>query len=457
MSTTLLLSIAVISVILLLLLVIKAKVHPFVALLVASLFVAVTTDIPAENIMKVIIGGLGGLLGSIAIIIVFGAMLGAIIEASGGADSLASRFTQRLGIKRAVAALTMVAFILGLPVFFDVGFIIVVPLIYGFAKVARVSPLKFGLPMAGVMLLVHVSVPTHPGPAAAASLLNADMGWLMMLGIGISVPVGMLGYFVAKKLNTKKYALSVEVLEQLQLAEDVDGKKSGQASQSSASAPPGSLLIASLIVTPIILIMLGTLLPPYLAEGGWLRGVMSVIGTPAIALLIALALASWLIGIRRGWSKEKLETITNGAIGNAAGVILVSGAGGAFGKVLVESGVGKALAESMQTVHLPIIPAAFILSLLLRASQGSATVAIVTTCGLLSTAVSGLSDIHLVLVALAACFGGLGLSHVNDSGFWVVTRFLGLSVADGLKTWTVLTTVMGLAGFAIVWLCWLMI
>ena len=448
MSTALLLAIATASIVILLLLVIKAKVHPFVALLIVSLLVAIATGIPAEKIMETIITGMGGLLGHITIIIVLGAMLGAIIEASGGAESLAQRFSKTLGLKRTVAALTMAAFILGIPVFFEVGFIIVIPLIYGFTKVARVSPLKFGLPMAGVMLTVHVALPTHPGAAAAAGILHTDMGWLMMLGIAISIPVGIIGYYVAKVMNRRHYHLSVEVLEQLQMA-----KPEGQENKHEP-APPGALTISGLIVVPIVLIVLGTLSHTLLAEGSLLRNVMTVIGTPPIALLIALGLAAWLLGVRRGWSKDKLEDLTGRAIPTSASVILVAGAGGAFGKVLVESGVGKALAVTLETLHLPLVPAAFILSLALRASQGSATVAILTTSGLLSQAVTGVTDMQRVLVTLAACFGGLGLSHVNDAGFWVVTRYLGLSVADGLRTWTVLTTIMGLSGFVLTWLAW---
>ena len=448
MSTALLLAIATASIVILLLLVIKAKVHPFVALLIVSLLVAIATGIPAEKIMETIITGMGGLLGHITIIIVLGAMLGAIIEASGGAESLAQRFSKTLGLKRTVAALTMAAFILGIPVFFEVGFIIVIPLIYGFTKVARVSPLKFGLPMAGVMLTVHVALPTHPGAAAAAGILHTDMGWLMMLGIAISVPVGIIGYYVAKVMNRRHYHLSVEVLEQLQMAKPEGQEKKHE------PAPPGALTISGLIVVPIVLIVLGTLSHTLLAEGSLLRNVMTVIGTPPIALLIALGLAAWLLGVRRGWSKDKLEDLTGRAIPTSASVILVAGAGGAFGKVLVESGVGKALAVTLETLHLPLVPAAFILSLALRASQGSATVAILTTSGLLTQAVTGVTDMQRVLVTLAACFGGLGLSHVNDAGFWVVTRYLGLSVADGLRTWTVLTTIMGLSGFVLTWLAW---
>ncbi|MBD8251272.1 GntP family transporter [Pantoea agglomerans] len=448
MSTALLLAIATASIVILLLLVIKAKVHPFVALLIVSLLVAIATGIPAEKIMETIITGMGGLLGHITIIIVLGAMLGAIIEASGGAESLAQRFSKTLGLKRTVAALTMAAFILGIPVFFEVGFIIVIPLIYGFTKVARVSPLKFGLPMAGVMLTVHVALPTHPGAAAAAGILHTDMGWLMILGIVISVPVGIIGYYVAKFMNRRHYPLSVEVLEQLQMAKPEGQEKKNE------PAPPGALTISGLIVVPIVLIVLGTLSHTLLAEGSLLRSVMTVIGTPPIALLIALGLAAWLLGVRRGWSKDKLEDLTGRAIPTSASVILVAGAGGAFGKVLVESGVGKALAVTLETLHLPLVPAAFILSLALRASQGSATVAILTTSGLLTQAVTGVTDMQRVLVTLAACFGGLGLSHVNDAGFWVVTRYLGLSVADGLRTWTVLTTLMGLSCFALTWLAW---
>lgn len=448
MSTALLLAIATASIVILLLLVIKAKVHPFVALLIVSLLVAIATGIPAEKIMETIITGMGGLLGHITIIIVLGAMLGAIIEASGSAESLAQRFSKTLGLKRTVAALTMAAFILGIPVFFEVGFIIVIPLIYGFTKVARVSPLKFGLPMAGVMLTVHVALPTHPGAAAAAGILHTDMGWLMILGIAISVPVGIIGYYIAKFMNRRHYPLSVEVLEQLQMAKPEGQEKKNE------PAPPGALTISGLIVVPIVLIVLGTLSHTLLAEGSLLRSMMTVIGTPPIALLIALGLAAWLLGVRRGWSKDKLEDLTGRAIPTSASVILVAGAGGAFGKVLVESGVGKALAVTLETLHLPLVPAAFILSLALRASQGSATVAILTTSGLLTQAVTGVTDMQRVLVTLAACFGGLGLSHVNDAGFWVVTRYLGLSVADGLRTWTVLTTLMGLSGFALTWLAW---
>ena len=434
MSTITLLCIALAGVIMLLLLVIKAKVQPFVALLLVSLLVALAAGIPAGEVGKVMIAGMGGVLGSVTIIIGLGAMLGRMIEHSGGAESLANYFSRKLGDKRTIAALTLAAFFLGIPVFFDVGFIILAPIIYGFAKVAKISPLKFGLPVAGIMLTVHVAVPPHPGPVAAAGLLHADIGWLT--------------------INKRQYAMSVEVLEQMQLA---PASEEGATKLSDKINPPGVALVTSLIVIPIAIIMAGTVSATLMPPSHPLLGTLQLIGSPMVALMIALVLAFWLLALRRGWSLQHTSDIMGSALPTAAVVILVTGAGGVFGKVLVESGVGKALANMLQMIDLPLLPAAFIISLALRASQGSATVAILTTGGLLSEAVMGLNPIQCVLVTLAACFGGLGASHINDSGFWIVTKYLGLSVADGLKTWTVLTTILGFTGFLITWCVWLVI
>ncbi|MCK3483994.1 GntP family transporter [Escherichia coli] len=454
MSTITLLCIALAGVIMLLLLVIKAKIQPFVALLLVSLLVALAAGIPAGEVGKVMIAGMGGVLGSVTIIIGLGAMLGRMIEHSGGAESLANYFSRKLGDKRTIAALTLAAFFLGIPVFFDVGFIILAPIIYGFAKVAKISPLKFGLPVAGIMLTVHVAVPPHPGPVAAAGLLHADIGWLTIIGIAISIPVGVVGYFAAKIINKRQYAMSVEVLEQMQLA---PASEEGATKLSDKINPPGVALVTSLIVIPIAIIMAGTVSATLMPPSHPLLGTLQLIGSPMIALMIALVLAFWLLALRRGWSLQHTSDIMGSALPTAAVVILVTGARGVFGKVLVESGVGKALANMLQMIDLPLLPAAFIISLALRASQGSATVAILTTGGLLSEAVMGLNPIQCVLVTLAACFGGLGASHINDSGFWIVTKYLGLSVADGLKTWTVLTTILGFTGFLITWCVWAVI
>lgn len=248
--------------------------------------------------------------------------------------------------------------------------------------------------------------------------------------------------------------MSVEVLEQMQLA---PASEEGATKLSDKINPPGVALVTSLIVIPIAIIMAGTVSATLMPPSHPLLGTLQLIGSPMVALMIALVLAFWLLALRRGWSLQHTSDIMGSALPTAAVVILVTGAGGVFGKVLVESGVGKALANMLQMIDLPLLPAAFIISLALRASQGSATVAILTTGGLLSEAVMGLNPIQCVLVTLAAWLGGLGASHINDSGFWIVTKYLGLSVADGLKTWTVLTTILGFTGFLITWCVWLVI
>ena len=207
------------------------------------------------------------------------------------------------------------------------------------------------------------------------------------------------------------------------------------------------------------MIMVGTVGAVILPKGSSAADIAAFVGAPLIALLTALGLAYYFLGIRRGWSSQHTGEVMDSALAPTAIVILVTGAGGVFGKVLTVSGIGKALAEGLQSVGLPLIVMAFILAAVLRASQGSATVAIITTAGLLAASVAdgGYSPVQTALILVAIGFGAFGLSHVNDSGFWIVTRYLGLSVADGLRTWTVLTTILGLAGFALTFLVWILV
>ncbi len=224
-------------------------------------------------------------------------------------------------------------------------------------------------------------------------------------------------------------------------------------------APPSAAMILTLILTPLVMIGLGTTAATVLPAGSPARDILGFIGAPIFALLVTVLLAGFFLGIRRGWSSAHISEVFESALPPAAIVILVTGAGGAFARILTESGIGRALADTLLATGLPIIVLAFLVSLALRAAQGSATVAILTTAGLMSEAVlsGGYSPIQIVVITLAIAFGALGLSHVNDSGFWVVTRYLGLEVGAGLRTWTVLTTVLGLAGFAMTFLVWLLV
>ncbi len=476
METPVLLAIAAAGIGLLLLLIIKFKVQAFVALLLVSLFVAIAAQIPLATIpatedtperlgvIAVMISGMGGTLGTVAVLVALGAMLGKLIEVSGGAASLAGRFTSLLGPKRVSAALTGAALLLAIPVFFDVGFIILVPIIYGFCTIAGVNPVKFGLPVAGIMLAVHVAVPPHPGIVGGAALLGADLGWVTILGLAVSLPLGVLAHFVSKWLNRREYTMLTATAEQFRAfsattRDNVVGGTSGSTrtgTLTKTEAPPTAGTILTLILVPLALIMSGTIASTVLPADHALRPLFALIGAPIFALLVAVVLAYFLLAVRRGWTLAHTGDVMEAALPPAAIVILVTGAGGVFAKVLTESGVGSALSTTLTATGLPILLLGFVISLVLRASQGSATVAILTTAGLVAgTVASGdYTVIQIALIALAIAFGALGLSHVNDSGFWVVTRYLGLSVADGLRTWTVLTTVLGVAGFVLVSLLW---
>lgn len=454
MSTPALLGIAAAGIALLLLLIIRFQVHAFIAMMLVSFLVALAAGLPIGDIIPTLISGMGGTLGSVAILVALGAMLGRMIEVSGGAGSMAQRFTQLLGPTRVPAALTAAALVLSIPVFFDVGFIILVPIIYGFCKAAKVDPVKFGLPVAGIMLAVHVVVPPHPGIVGGATVLQADIGWITLIGLAICVVLAVVSQYVSTFLNRKRYEMLPTTAAQFE-AFDAGALKLAPGTL----AAPGVGVVLTLILVPLLLIMLGTTGATLLPKGDPMRHVLGFIGSPIFALMVAIGLAFWLIARQQGWSKERTNEVMESALPPAATVILVTGAGGVFAKVLTATGIGAALSSSITAAHLPLILAGFVISLALRAAQGSATVAILTTCGLLAQAVTagGYSAVQVALLTVAIGFGGLGLSHVNDSGFWIVTRYLGLSVADGLRSWTVLTTVLGVAGFLMTAALWALV
>jgi len=455
MGTTALLIIALIAVAVLLILVIKVEVPAFVSLLLVSMGTALATGVPLANVVPVMVAGMGKVLGSVAIVVGLGSMLGRLIEVSGGADHLARRFSEVLGSGRVVAALTAAAFILGIPVFFDVAFIILAPIVFGFAKVDKIHPMKIALPVGAVLLTVHVALPPHPGPVAAAALLNADVGLVTVVGLVICAIVGVVGFFAAKLFDVDKLVLGSSPATEA-ITEDAP---SADASAETKDTVPSAAMVVMLILLPILLIMIGSVAVTVLPKGHPVLPFTSFLGAPATALLVGLVVAYLLIGNKARWGKKERGVIADSALPIVAIIIFVTGAGGVFGNVLVESKIGNALSQSLTAMGMPLIVAAFVISSALRAAQGSATVAILTTAGLLAQAVEagGYSPLQVALVTLAIGFGGLGLSHINDSGFWIVTKYLGLSVADGLKTWTVLTTICGVTGFLLTWAVWLVI
>ncbi|MFE6024338.1 GntP family permease [Streptomyces niveus] len=455
-----LLTVAVLGIVLLLVLIIKVRLQPFVALLGVSIAVGLAAGLSVTELfgtvqksaaVSMIESGMGGILGHVAIIIGLGTMLGAILEVSGGAEVLSTRLLNLFGEKRAPLAMGVTGVVFGIPVFFDVGIFVLAPIVYAAAKRSGKSILLYAMPLLAGLSMTHAFLPPHPGPVAAAGLFDVDLGWVILMGVVVGVPAVLAAWVYAAWIGKR---LFVDVPQDM--VEAAAEAKSAVAAEQKASGvtPPerpvalGTVL--AIIGTPLLLILLATFSSIAL-DPSTIRSVVEFFGHPFVALTIALFLAYYLLGIRRGWSRKSLETVSTASLKPVGNILLVVGAGGVFGAVLKGSGIADALADTFNDVGLPIIVLAWLISVVLRVAQGSATVAIVTTAGIVVPLVEGqsMSQPHLALIIMAISAGSIFASHVNDGGFWMVAKYFGISERDTLKSWTVLETVLSVAGFVV--------
>jgi GntP family gluconate:H+ symporter len=465
-STPYLLSVAAGGIALLLVLVIKVRLAPFVSLLLVSAGVALAAGLPLTEIVPDMEAGMGKVLAHVAPIVGLGAMLGKMLELSGGAQQIADRLLRLFGEHRAPLALGVTGLIFGIPVFFDVGVIVLAPVVYAAAMRGRKSMLYYAMPLAGGLAIVHGLLPPHPGPVAAAGLLGADMGLIIALGIVCAIPAWFLGGFLYGRWISDRIFVPVpEYVEEgfqdeYAAGHSPVGEPAGPTggtdrqvtlSRVEAAAPAVGLgTTLGIILLPIVLILLDTFSSILIDdESNPVRQLFSFIGAPLIALVIAVLVSFYVLGVRRGWSREHLATVAENALKPVGMILLVVGAGGVFGSVLVASGVGKVLSDSLTSSGLPLIVLAFVIALALRIAQGSATVAIVATSGIIAGLVASadLSQPDLALICIVIGAGATATSHINDAGYWLVSRFFGISEKDTLKSWTVLETIMGFTAF----------
>ena len=439
-------------ILLLLLLMLHFKVQPFLALLLTGIAVALAAGLPVAKLATTVEEGLGGALGHIALIIALGAMIGRMIEESGGAGALASAMIERFGDRRIALALVVIAFLVGIPVFFEVGVIMLMPIAYGVARRTGRALVALAVPMCATLLVVHSLLPPHPGAVATAGLLHADFGRILMFGLPLAALVTLAIQPAGRWLTRGSFQMTDDVV--AQLAEIPE-----PAAIPESEPLPSVSTVAALIAVPILMIMGGTIAGLVLPQGSAARPVFAFLGIPFVALLADVLLCAFLLGTRRGWPREKVAHVLGGAIPAVSIVIMITGGGAIFAKVLVTTGIGDAVASLMQATGLPLLLLAFLLTMLIRAAQGPTTVALITTAGIIGPFVKGvgLDSNHLALLCLAMGCGGMAASHVNDPGFWIVTRLSGLNVRDGLRTWTLLTTIAGLFGFALAGLAWLVV
>ncbi|AZS73855.1 permease [Streptomyces lydicus] len=455
-----LLTVAALGIALLLVLIIKVRLQPFVALLTVSIAVGLAAGLSVTELfgtvqksdaVSLIETGMGGILGHVAIIIGLGTMLGAILEVSGGAEVLSTRLLRLFGAKREPLAMGLTGLIFGIPVFFDVGIFVLAPIVYAAAKRSGKSILLYCMPLLAGLSMTHAFLPPHPGPVAAAGLFKVDLGWIILMGLicGIPAVLAAWGYaaWIGRRLFVDVPQDMVEAAEEARAAVRAEEAAAGV----TAREEPVSLgTVLTIIGTPLLLILLATFSSIALAPSAG-RSVIEFFGHPFVALSIALLMSYYLLGIRRGWSRKSLETVSTASLKPVGNIILVVGAGGVFGAVLKGSGVATALSDTFHHVGLPVIVLAYLLSLVLRVAQGSATVAIVTTAGIVVPLVEGqgLSPAQLALIIMAISAGSIFASHVNDGGFWMVSKYFGISERDTLKSWTVLESVLSVSGFAV--------
>lgn len=441
-----LLLITIVSIVLLLALVIRFKIHAFISLLLVSAFVGVGAGMSYEEVLSSIQEGMGGILGFIAIIVGLGSIIGKLLEVSGGAGALARTIVGTFGTERTSWGLTLTGFIISIPVFLDVGFIILVPIVYALARKAGKSTLYYAIPLLAGLAVTHAFIPPTPGPTAVAEIMEVSLGWVIIFGFIAGIPAAVLaGPIFGKYIGSR-----------IDLAPP-DFSETGR----DKAVPPEEKLdffiILLVILLPLFLIVNATLFDLFRdhnivsSDAAWID-LIQFIGHPFSALTIATLIAAWFLGYQKGFSGKEVLKFSDKALAPAGLIILVTGAGGVFKEILVDSGVGEALAQTMLAYNVAPVLLAYLLAVIIRITQGSATVAMITSAGMVAPMVGefGLSSPERALLVIAIAAGSTILSHVNDSGFWLVNKYLGMTEKQTLQSWTVMETIISLTGFAVV-------
>jgi Gnt-I system low-affinity gluconate transporter len=442
MSTPYILFIVIFAVTLLLLLVLKFKISAFISLLITSIFVGILAGMPLSGIITSIQNGMGGTLGFVATVVGLGAIFGQMLESSGGAESLAHHLVKRFGKDKASWAMVITGFVVAIPVFFDVGLIILIPIIYALSRDTKKSLLYYGIPLLTGLAVTHSFVPPTPGPIAVANILNTQLGWVIFFGFLLGIPTAIIAGPVFGKYISKK----IYIQPPFDLAEQPGSDSNEQGKL------PSFRLIAILIAVPLILILFNTFtslaVDKHIVDKSVWTDALIFLGHPFSALIIATLLAIYFLCIQRGMPKQKILDLSTKALGPAGIIILITGAGGVLKQVLVDSGIGTMMAKSIAASALSPILLSWVLAAIVRITQGSATVAMITAAGIMAPALAvfNLDEPHKALIVIAIASGATILSHVNDSGFWLVNKYFGMNEKQTLQSWTVMETIIAVCG-----------
>lgn len=437
LNPTRLVAAALIGLVILLVLIIRFKIQSMVAILIGAIAIGLIAGMPFENIVTAVNDGIGNTLKGIALLVGLGSMFGAILEVSGGAQTLAVTMVRRFGDKKAAWALGITGLVIAMPVFFDAGLIILIPLAFSLAKRTSRSSLFYVIPLLAGLAVGHAFIPPTPGPVLVATMLNVDLGWVIMIGIFCGIFAMIAAGPVWGSICGKKYMIPVpeHVAEQA----DIDESKL-----------PNFWTIVGIILIPLVLIIMDSIcgVIPALSS---LAPVFAFLGEPFVALLIATVAAMLILGIRHGYTLEELEKVMTKSLEPTGLILLVTACGGVLRYMLQYSGLGEVIGNAVSSANLPIVVVAFVVAALVRISVGSSTVAMTMAAGIVAAlpGIAELSPLYLACTTAAVAGGATVCSHFNDSGFWLVKSLVGLDEKTTLKTWTVMETLVGVTGFIV--------
>ncbi len=431
------------------------KLHPFLSLTFGSLLVGAIAGLPMADTITSFGKGFGDTAASVGALIALGAMFGRLLADSGGADQIVDTIVGRSGTRFLPWSMALVGALIGLPMFFEIGLVLLIPVILLVARRSGLSLIRVGLPALAGLSAMHGLVPPHPGPLVAIAALKADLGVTLAFGVLVAVPT----VAIAGPLFAKYAARWVDVAAPQLYADDPETSEASETSETDDAEPddeprptrrPGFAVTLATVLVPVVLMMGKALADITLDKSDRTRTVLDNLGTPLIALLIAVVVAIYTFGHGVGLDRRGIATVLERSLPPIAGILLIVAAGGGFKQTLVDTGIGKLVAGWIDHSGISVLLLGWLLAVLIRLATGSATVATVTASGILAPLVSGLSTTETSLLVLAVGSGSVFFSHVNDAGFWLVKEYFGLSVAQNLKTWSIMETLISISGLIFV-------
>ncbi|MDF9717536.1 gluconate:H+ symporter [Nocardioides sp. ChNu-99] len=442
-----------------------AKLHPFLALVLGGFTVGAIAVVGSDaevdgeaydfqHVVTVFSTGFGNTTASVGLLIALGAMFAKLLADSGGADQVVDTIVSRASPRALPWAMAGVGALIGLPMFFEIGLVLLMPVIYLVARRAQISLVAIGIPTLAGLSAMHALVPPHPGPLLAIDNLGADLGVTLGLGVLLAIPVVIVAGPLFGILAARW--VPVAAPSDADSPVSVGGRSGGVTGGGDAKEAdggvrrPGFATTVATVLLPVILMMGKALADVLLEESNGVRTVLDLLGTPFVALLLAVLVAMWTFGFGLGWSAGEVGRSVESSLPGVAGILLIVAAGGGFKEVLVSTGIGTLLAEWAQDANVSVMLLAWVLAVLIRLATGSATIATVTASSLMAGLVDGLSSGEVSLMVLAIGSGSVFFSHLNDAGFWLVKEYFRLDVPQTIKTWSAMETVLSATGLVLV-------